>query len=767
MSDKEEGKLVDIREKIDELIRQMTLEEKASLCSGQGPWHTQALERLGIPALTLTDGPHGVRLSVKPEEFGVWEHHPATCFPTNSAMAASWDTELVREVGKALAEECKALGVHVLLGPGINMKRSPLCGRNFEYYSEDPVLAGEMATAFVQGVQERGVGTSVKHYACNNQEFERMSINAEVDERTLREIYLPAFERVVKKAQPWTIMCAYNRINGVYGSEHRYLLTDILRDEWGFDGIVVSDWGAVNDRVAGLKAGLDLQMPGPAPRDDEKIVQAVRSGELDERVLDETVRRLLELVFKATGAVQEKDGKENRVEVDFAAHHQLARRAAAECMVLLKNDGNLLPLDAAALTSLAVIGRTAVEPRFQGGGSSQINPTQVDIPLEEIKKLAPNVTVTYAEGYPDSDEIDAKLIDEAVSAARQADVAVLFIGLPDRIESEGYDRKNMDLPENQVRLVQAVAAVQSNVVVVLNNGSAITMKPWIDQVPAVLEAWLPGQAGGGAIADILFGKVNPSGKLSETFPEKLADNPSYLNFPGENGVVRYGEGLFIGYRYYDKKQIRPLFPFGYGLSYTEFEYSDLKLDRTKMKDTEQLTVTVTVKNIGDRAGKEVVQLYINPKQSRLIRPDKELKGFAKVALEPGEAKEVTFTLSARDFAYYDPSYKTWVVETGEYEILIAKSAADIALKAVVRVESTQELRKPLTKDTSLKDWIADERGLAVLKSVIPEAMLQPFTQVDSALADMFLAIPLRKLVNFSGGMLTDEILDQIVAKANE
>lgn len=750
---------MDTCERIEELIRQMTLEEKAALCSGQGPWHTQALARLGLPALTLTDGPHGVRLATNPEKLGEWNHHPATCFPTNSAMASSWNTDLAREVGNALAEECKALGVHVLLGPGINMKRSPLCGRNFEYYSEDPVLAGEMGAATVQGVQERGVGTSVKHYACNNQEFERMSINAEVDERTLREIYLSAFERVVKKAKPWTVMCAYNRINGVYGAEHRYLLTDILRDEWGFDGLVVSDWGAVNDRVEGIKAGLDLQMPGPAPRDDEKIAQAVRSGELDESVLDETVRRYLTLVFKALE-------RESSTEVDFSAHHLLARKAAAECMVLLKNNG-LLPLDAATLGSLAVIGRTAVEPRFQGGGSSQVNPTKIDIPLEEIKKLARDAAVTYAEGYPDNDKIDAELIAEAVSLAKQAEVAILFVGLPDRIESEGYDRRDMDLPENQVRLIEEVAKVQQNVVVVLNNGAAVTMTPWIDKVPAVLEAWLPGQAGGGAIADILFGKVNPSGKLSETFPVKLADNPSYLNFPGENGVVRYGEGLFIGYRYYDKKQIRPLFPFGYGLSYTEFAYSDLKLDRTEMKDTDQLTVTLTVKNVGARAGKEVVQLYVSPKQSRLMRPDKELKGFAKVALEPGEAKTVTFTLSARDFAYYDPSYKTWVVETGDYEILAAKSAADVVLRTTVKVESTQQLRKPLTKDSSLKEWFTDAKGLAVLKSVVPERMLQPFMQPDSAIADMFLAIPLRKLVNFSGGMLTDEILDQIVAKANE
>lgn len=748
------------QDRISQLISKMTLEEKASLCSGQGPWHTQGLERLGLEPLVVTDGPHGVRLASNPGSFGDGSNKPATCFPTNSAIASSWDVELVREIGRALAKECKALGVHVLLGPGINLKRSPLGGRNFEYYSEDPYLAGEMGTAFVQGVQENGVGTSLKHFACNNQEFERMTISAEVDERAMREIYLAAFERVVKKAQPWTVMCAYNKINGTYASENRYLLTDILRDEWGFQGVVVSDWGAVNNRVKGAEAGLDLEMPGPSPANDQKLVDAVRRGELDESVLDTIVGRYLDLWFKA------QEGQEKTQEPDFEEHHRLARKAAAESMVLLKNENAILPLDTGTLSSISVIGRTATEPRFQGGGSSKVNPTKVDIPLDEIRKAAGDqIAVSYAPGYPDKNELDENLLGEAVELASSSDVALLFVGLPDRIESEGYDRPHMDLPENQIRLIEAVAQVQPNTVVVLSNGSAVNMTPWVNQVPAVLEAWLSGQAGGGAVADVLFGKVNPSGKLSETFPVKLSDNPSYLNFPGENGTVRYGEGLYIGYRYYDKKQIRPLFPFGYGLSYTTFTYSDLVLDKRLMKDTETLTVKVKVSNAGSRAGKEVVQLYVRPRQSRLNRPDKELKGFAKLQLQPGETKEAVFTLTERDFAYYDPAFKDWVVDSGEYDILVGKSSAEICLQDTVHVESTRPLRKALTKDSSLREWLADEKGRAVLLSALPQEQVQMLTSGESELSDLFLNIPLKKLTMLSGGRLTEDMIDQLVQAA--
>jgi beta-glucosidase len=687
------------------IIARMTLEEKAALCTGASAWSTTPVEHLGVPEMIVADGPHGVRRLADIHSIAR-QSLPATCFPTASCSASTWDVDLIRQMGEALAEECIALNVDVLLGPGANMKRSPLCGRNFEYFSEDPYLAGEMAGSFIKGLQSKGVGASLKHYAANNQEFERLSISAEVDERTLRELYLPAFEKAVKEAQPWTVMCSYNKVNGVLASEHHTLLTKILKEEWGFEGLVVSDWGAVRDRVASLRGGLDWEMPGPRDRRVEAVVEAVRSGALAEATLDESVRRILRIVFKAREVP-----KGGSFEVE--AHHGLARKIAAEGMVLLKNDalpqqGPLLPLK--GQQQIAVIGRSAQAAHFQGGGSSHINPTRVDVPFEELQSRAHGTELTYAEGYPADDSLRQDLIDEAVGVAQSADVALLYIALP--TESEGYDRTDLDLTAQQVALIQAVAKVQPKTVVVLNNGAPVAMSAWIDAVPAVLEGWMMGQAGGGALADILFGEVNPCGKLAETFPLKLPDTPAYLNWPGGAGRVLYGEGLFIGYRYYDAKELPVLFPFGHGLSYTTFAYSHAQVSAETFRDVDGLTVAVDVTNTGDMAGKEIVQVYVHDRASGLVRPEKELKGFAKVALQPGETKPVAIRLDFRAFAYYHPKYEQWITEDGEFEILIASSADDIRHRLTVRLESTLTLPCILDRESTIREWMADPEGKA-------------------------------------------------------
>jgi beta-glucosidase len=536
-------------EDIKRLISEMTLEEKAGLCSGFDFWTTKAVERLGIPPIMMTDGPHGLRKQkADADHLGINESVPATCFPSAAGLACSWDRELIERVGKAIGEECQAESVSIVLGPGANIKRSPLCGRNFEYFSEDPYLSSEMAANHIKGVQSQGVGTSLKHFAANNQETRRMSVDTIVDERTLREIYLASFEGAVRKGKPWTVMCSYNRLNGEYASENEYLLTDILRKDWGHEGIVVSDWGAVNDRDKGLGAGLDLEMPSSGGSGDGRIIEAVKNGSLSVEILDRAVERLLELIFKAAGS------RKQNAAYDKEIHHSLAREVARECIVLLKNDNDILPLKKEG--RIAVIGAFAKNTRYQGGGSSHINPTKLDNTFDEMKKLAGDSAVlTYSEGYSiDSDEVNMDLIDDAVKAASEADVAVVFAGLPDRYESEGYDREHLSIPENNIKVIEAVSQVQSNIIVVLSNGAPVEM-PWLGKVKAVLEGYLGGQAAGGVVADILFGASSPCGKLAETFPQKLSDNPSFLNFPGEGDRVEYKEGIFIGYRYYDKKEI--------------------------------------------------------------------------------------------------------------------------------------------------------------------------------------------------------------------
>ncbi|MEK4362305.1 glycoside hydrolase family 3 C-terminal domain-containing protein [Paenibacillus sp. FSL M8-0212] len=751
---------------IKELVQRMTLEEKAGMCSGLDFWHLKGVERLGIPSIMVTDGPHGLRKQDgSADHLGLTSSVPATCFPSAAGLASSWDKELARQVGVALGEECQAEDVAVLLGPGVNIKRSPLGGRNFEYFSEDPLLSTQMATGHIQGVQSQGVGTSLKHFAVNNQEERRMSIDAVVDERTLREIYLASFEGAVKDGQPWTVMCSYNKVNGTYAGENEWLLTDILKDEWGHEGLVVSDWGAVNERADALAAGLELEMPTSGGIGERKVINAVESGQLPLDKLDRAVERLLTLIFNAV------DQKQEGATYNKDEHHQLARKVAAESMVLLKNEESILPLGREG--EVALIGAFARKPRFQGGGSSHINPTKVDDIVEEMTQVAgEGVTFSYAPGYRiEADDVDETLMHEAVHAAQSADTAVVFVGLPDRYESEGYDRAHLRLPDNHIRLIEEIAKVQSRVVVVLSNGSPVEM-PWLPQVQAVLEAYLGGQAVGGAIADLLYGEVNPSGKLAETFPAKLSHNPSYLNFPGEGDRVDYREGIFVGYRYYDKKELEPLFPFGYGLSYTTFEYADLKVDRTELTDQDEVNVQVRVTNTGDRAGKEIVQLYVSDVESTVIRPVKELKAFAKVALEPGESKVVSFTLNKRSFAYYNVDMKDWHVETGEFDIQVGSSSRDIHVHARVNVESTATFLPTYTRNSTLGDIQRDPAHKKLLDQALQQFQEASGFGGDDAgdHADMMDAMmkymPLRALVAFSGGAMTEEAMNELLEQLN-
>ncbi|MGG1553731.1 beta-glucosidase [Paenibacillus ferrarius] len=749
------------------IIAEMTLEEKAGQCSGLDFWNTKGIERLGIPSIMMTDGPHGLRKQrASADHLGLFDSVPSTCFPSAAGLATSWDRELLRKVGVALGEECQAEEVGVLLGPGANIKRSPLCGRNFEYFSEDPYLSSEMAAAHIQGVQSQGVGTSLKHFAANNQEHRRMSTNAVVDERTLREIYLASFEGAVKQGQPWTVMCAYNKLNGEFCAENERLLTDILKEEWGHEGFVVSDWGAVNERADGLRAGLELEMPSSAGVGDQKIVEAVRSGRLSEEKLDAAVERLLHVIFQAV------DQRKPDATYDAEAHHQLAREVARESMVLLKNENNILPL--AKEGRIAIVGALAKQPRYQGGGSSHIKPTKLDDMIEELAKSAGSQAVmTYAQGYTlDSDVTKDALLAEAAHAAKESDVTVIFAGLPERYESEGFDRTHMRIPDNQMKVIEAVAAVQPRVVVVLSNGAPIEM-PWLSSVSGVLEAYLGGQAMGGAIADLLFGDANPCGKLAETFPVQLSDNPSYLYFPGNGDTVTYNEGIYVGYRYYDTKKLRPLFPFGHGLSYTHFVYSDLKVDRTHMQDSDEMTVSVKVKNSGTQAGKEIVQLYIRDMASSISRPEKELKGFAKVSLEPGEEKQVSFILEKRSFAYYDVGRQDWIVETGDFEVLIGKSSADIVLSETVHVTSSVVILPTFTRNSTVGDVLAHPELAPVIMELVKHSPFGTPAEgegegLNSEMMAAFLKyLPLRGLAAFSGGALTEEMLNAAVHKLNQ
>ena len=766
---------------VKKLVNELTLEEKASLCSGADFWHTEAIDRLNIPAAMVSDGPHGIRKQENlADHMGVAESIKAIGFPTASAMACSFDRDLLHKVGDALGEECVAEDLAVLLGPGINMKRSPICGRNFEYYSEDPVVAGELGAAFVNGVQEHGVGTSLKHFAANNQEWRRMSISAEIDERTLREIYLAAFETVVKKAQPWTIMCSYNRINGVYSCENDWLLNKVLRDEWGFEGLVMTDWGAMDERVPSLKAGLDLEMP-----DCKLIVKAVQSGELEESVLDTAVERILTMVDKYLTARKDIDPASmvhplpSSVErgYDVAAHHALARTTAEQYAVLLKNE-DILPLQKDK--KIAFIGEFAKVPRIQGGGSSHINNTSIESALD-----AAGDSVSYAQGFHiDEETTDETLLQEAITLAKESDVAVIFAGLPDSFESEGFDRTHLNMPANQNELIARISEVQPNVVVVLHSGSPIAM-PWLDKVAGVLQMYLAGQASGGAAVNLLFGDATPCGKLAETFPLHLEDNPSYLNFPGNREKVCYQEGVFIGYRYYDKKKMDVLFPFGYGLSYTDFTYSNMKVtvngknatDVDVIKETDEIIVSADITNTGNCDGAEIVQLYIKNPVVYEIRPEKELRDFAKVFLKAGETKTVTFTLNARAFSYYETRIHDWYAESGDYEILLASSSRDIRLQDTVSITGSKKI--PFVADyvTTCEDVELFAKDGSALDEMLRGSGFADATDHDgddsmgSGTADMmkamFTGTPLHSILSFSSEELTYEDIQDTIRKLNE
>ena len=755
------------REGLKELVAKMTLEEKAAMCSGADFWHTEAVERLGIPAMMVSDGPHGLRKQDQAaDNLGVNDSIKAVCFPAGCGTAASFNRELITRMGEALGEECQAEGVGVILGPAVNIKRSPLCGRNFEYYSEDPYVASEMAGALIAGVQSKNVGTSIKHFFANNQEHRRMSSSSEIDERTMREIYLAAFEGAVKKQKPWTVMCSYNKINGVYGAENRWSLTDVLRGEWGFDGFVVSDWGAVNDRVPDLEAGLDLEMPSSGGVNDRLIVEAVKDGRLKEEVLDEAVERILNIVYRF------EENRDKTAVFDRDKDHELAKKVAEETCVLLKNEDSVLPLQEKA--KIAFIGKYAAKPRYQGGGSSHINSHKVTGAWDCVKDWG---NITFAEGFrDDADQTDEALLKEAVEAAEKAEAAVIFAGLPDSFESEGFDRTHMRMPECQNELIERIAAVQPNTIVVLHNGSPVEM-PWADRVKGILEAYLGGQAVGAAVVDILFGKVNPSGKLPETIPYQLEDNPSYLYYSGEGDRVEYREGVFVGYRHYDKKKMAVRFPFGYGLSYTTFAYSEPKLSAERILDSETVTIRVDVTNTGSRAGKETVQLYVSAPDSAVIRPVRELRGFDKIELAPGETKMVSFTLDKRAFAYWNTDIHDWHVESGRYLIQVGGSSRDIAIEQEVYVESTTKLPRHYTMDTPFGDLMDDPEAMELIAPLMHIDFLEKKENEDTTdaaaeaitaemQAAMMKYMPLRGVFSFASGSVTPQQVQEVLDKLN-
>lgn len=745
-------------EKINQWVSEMTVEEKASLCSGADTWNLKTVPRLKTPGAFLSDGPHGLRKQVnESDNLGLYNSIQAVCFPAACAGASSFDTALMNRLGDLLGKECRAENVGILLGPAVNIKRSPLCGRNFEYFSEDPYLAGKMAAAYIKGVQENQVGTSIKHFAVNNQETMRQTVSAQLSERALHETYLTPFETAVKEAKPWTVMCSYNRINGVYASENKKLLTDILRGQWGFEGFVVSDWGAVNERVPGLKAGLDLEMPSSGGVNDKKIADAVTNGSLDEAVLDEAVRRILTVADKAA------HGEAPVSSFDLAKDHCAAVEMESECAVLLKN-GGALPLPKTA--NVVYIGEFAENPRYQGGGSSHINAYKVESALESAR--VDGLSVAYCQGWSEEDNgLNQRLLEEAVAAAGEADYAVIFAGLPDSFESEGYDREHMDMPDYQNALIEAVAAVQKKTVVVLHNGSPVEM-PWVGGVNAVLELYLGGEGVGKAAHQLLYGMKNPSGRLAETFPLKLEDNPSYLNFPGENREVRYAEDIFVGYKYYQKKKMDVLFPFGHGLSYTRFAYQNLKVSGGDLTKKNPVTVSVEIQNVGTVPGKEVVQLYISDLTASASRPVKELKGFAKTAvLEPGQSETVRFELDFRSLAWYCEELADWYAAPGQYSVLIGSTSHDIRLETEITYETDEKLPFPVDKHTTVAELLEDSRTEAYMRAVLKRlAGILNSTGLSSAPAEvvkkMAANLPLATIQNFIG--MPDEEFEEMLGQ---
>lgn len=786
-----------------EIVEKMSLEQKAKFVSGYDYWHLEEAKELGLPKIMVTDGPHGLRKQNTDKKtsdgIGLGNSVPATCMPPAATSACSWDEDLLREEGEALAEECLQEKVSVILGPGTNIKRSPVCGRNFEYFSEDPLLAGKMSANLINGCQSKGIGNSLKHFACNSQEAFRMVVNEVIDERTIREIYFPAFEIAVKEAQPWTVMNSYNRINGVYASQNYWLQEQVLRKEWGFKGLVLTDWGASVDRIPGLENGTDLEMPSSGTLNTQRIIDAVNNGTLKEEVLDKRVDNVVDLIIKSKPAL------EKEFKFDVEAHHSIARKVAEGSMVLLKNEGGILPLKSGA--KVAVIGELAKAPRFQGAGSSVINPTKLDNAYDELVKLG--VDVTYAQGYEKGkDEINSQLVSEAKNVAAKADVALVFVGLTEEFEGEGYDRENINMPSSHNNLVSEIAKANENTVVVLAGGSVVYI-PWISEVKALLNSGLGGQAGGSAVANILTGKVNPSGKTAETYPLTFDDNPTFGNYPGGPVVSEHKESVYIGYRYYDTAEKEVLFPFGYGLSYTTFEYSGIKLSAKEINDTDTLKVSFTIKNTGDVDGAEIAQIYVADKESTIFRPKKELRAFTKVFLKAGESKEVTLELSKRAFAYYNVNLGDWHVESGDFEIMVGASSRDIKLTDTVNVKSTVEAVVPDYRETAPAYYtadiknITDEQWTAVYGQELPAREVDKSKPIDiycclndarhtkwggkicrlienimskmgsdangdgKMLAAMATQIPIRNFIAMSMGVFSPEMADGLIMMLND
>lgn len=748
---------------IDKLLKEMTLEEKASLLTGLDVWHIKGLERFKVPSVMVSDGPHGLRKQTAASDNLGGDSTPATCFPTACAAACSFDRDLLSQMGQAIGKEARQQEVQVVLGPGANIKRSPLCGRNFEYFSEDPCLSGELAAAWIRGVESQGVGTSLKHFAVNNQETRRMSIDAQLSQRALREIYLASFEKAVKLGRPGTVMCSYNRVNGVYASQNPWLLTEILREEWGYQGATITDWGACSDHVAGVAAGMDIEMPAMSTAHDQQLVKAVKSGLVSEALVTAAAERVLRLIEKYTGDLPQTEP------FSLEEHHHLARKISRETMVLLKNKGSLLPLGGSK--KIAFIGEFAQMPRYQGGGSSHINAYKETSALEAARSVH---DISYARGFDSKSEgIDPKLIREAEDTARTSHVCVLFIGLPESCESEGFDRSHLRLPDNQLALVNAVCAVCKQVAVVVHTGAPVLL-PFYAKVQAILCAYLGGEAVGGAAVDLLFGAVNPCGKLPETWPMRLEDNPSFLSFPGDDVKVCYGEDIFVGYRWYDKRRLSVRFPFGFGLSYTNFAYSSLRLSHETLAQEDSLQVHMNVTNTGSRAGKEIVQLYVGPPKGTALRPDKELRAFEKVALEPGETKALSFSLTRRDFSYWEDRIEDFYTPGGSYLILIGTSSVDIRLRKEVQLEAPEALPLRVDIDTPLGDIMANPKYAAVLQPLVEMAMraMSPGEGIASvmppeAIAAMLKEMPLRGIDLFAGGMLPPGITENLAAQLRQ
>ncbi len=754
--------------KIKSLVKKLTLEEKVSLCSGSDFWHTQEIKRLDIPSVMMSDGPNGLRKQDPDADVRATSKSiKAVCFPAGVNLAASFDTDTVFRVGEMIGEECRAEGVATILAPGNNIKRSPLCGRNFEYYSEDPYLAGKTAAAYINGVQSKGVGTSLKHFCGNNQEYRRNCYDSRIDERTLREIYLKGFEIAVKESKPWTVMCAYNLVNGIQMSENKRLLTDILRNEWGFEGIVMSDWGAVRDRVKGIAAGLDLEMPGSKGAYDSLVIEAVKNGELPEEDIDRCVERILDYVYKAAD-----DAGQNR-EWDREKDHLVARDIAGECIVLLKNENRALPVKSDEFTLF--VGGFAKTPRFQGGGSSHVNSANTDSVLAAVQY---NSKVIYEEGFSAFDDMyDERKFYRAVEASRDVDKVVVFAGLPDSYESEGYDRDHMNLPQVQNDLIDAITKVNPHVIVVLENGAPVTM-PWVDKVEAVMETYLCGEGAGTATALALSGKINPSGRLPETFPLRLEDNPSYIDFSGDSNTVEYREGIFVGYRYYSKRKMDVLFPFGHGLSYSTFSYGMMNCDTDKMKDDETVEVTIDVINESEIPGKEVVQLYVEADipETNVRRAVRELKGFKKVYLEPHERKTVEFILDKSAFAYYDPEISDWYVEPGDYKVEICSNAQTVITYKTVTVVPKKP-KKPVYSENSLYvDIIKNPKAAKIARPYFEKYVKECLaTRTDDRTDDNInmadhevelVDTTIRNALNMSYGSITYDEMQELIDKLN-